>query len=1522
MKRILSIVLTVVMLVGILPIGVMAVDLPVNGGRIDITDNTLRVFNVEYMDVYKQTSFEAVSIEGATQEGTAIDVVLAADTNPAAALQVGFGGTGSGTTLQQTGNKGTLSDGKLTLNVEVTPFGGGRPQGPTATYTINFTIADSSSDSGEVTVTIITNLSESEVKYTQGKPADALKIEAKHSEGETVSYQWYSNTVNSTEGGTAIAEETTPSYTPATAETGTIYYYAVATCGELSATSKIAKITVEAPVVKFNTDLAEGEVKYTLGKPATALAAEAEYTGVTENPVTYQWYSYKDSIENAFAIPEATTASYTPETFEYGTTCYYVVAFCEGLTATSKTATIVVEEEPPLPVVNNVIDIADKRVYSYSRYYADVTNISISGADVERATQDDTTVDIVLDGVTALDAEVSVVFGTAVSNCTVSGHIRKVKLENGVATLVMVIEGKFAYSRKGTVTYTLNFSLGEGPLTPPVCLKQSDSFSTHSGVAVTLNLLDYFEGARAFYLMEAEEKTPLDSSVYTFMTFDEGEHTLVFAASNDKGECPDLVTVTINVTEIKSGAWLGIETSNGSVNYVLFTDVEGNAIEGLIAYLDGTAIKVSLPRSYIADKVMATFDLTQAGGYPKLSTNTAFNGTNDTKVYTTTLSGGSGRATMYLYNVKPGATSNNYTTYTIDYSIINEVPVLADGQSAVETAGITADLTYTVDLDGIFTDPDEDDYITGWRISVNGATPTDAVVDENNVYSYKTDTVGQHTLVFYGKDKYNSSSVETYTVSLNVENSVASYDVTVSAPEGSAPVFYSSAAAEEGTELYATSNDGIYNVKVPTNVSIISWRDNGVGMSANVSEENNALTLIKPSFIVKAGDDVDANAVVSVTHSSLSVVGNENNYLLLEGEKYNITAAPGADYEDGWKMGAINNYTLSEALVEINLVNKSTAFTIPSFAELTVSEASTNQGMAPVKLSPDKTTEPDPASETKTVLYRLTDGRVYEYRVSVPGDESYVTYVATFTKKGDGGITVTEEQLESGDNGRTTVDRDANSNRGRNVADLYTNVNAKGYKKLKVGDKFKLIATRNYRGVNADWLMGKSYYYIEPDFHYSVVDENGQPSDSVITIDDNGNITAKGEGSAIVLITYDAMTMNQEAELSEGSLGDYASRPNEFYGAIWPENTGVFVVTVGAGDSGIKTGITINEDKATSQKLTGKAIDAELDVIYFIGDKGEYTFTPATEGVKVSVANPTVSDKMSFTGFKEVKTNKDGSVTVPLTTGRNIVKLTKDGKAEYQVITAKGTNVKVNGVPLEAAEVAPGEKVCIEFDSIFAPVNRMMIYNTAAAVVYSKISGWDGRFAGNARGSYGEYNSFASYAPKRTVEHFVSGSIDDSGYSNSQVTTDGELVVPEDFEGKYFTLSGGSFNIGGFMPYLFGSHYEKLGTTPPASTTSENVNCYLGRMPDIVIPIAGTARTKTTVSEDKKAFAVNPVNIETGKTVILALYDGDTLTETQKKIYDGNEIPFTTEKAYTDAKVFVWDSISDLTPVCDGEIVR
>lgn len=69
-------------------------------------------------------------------------------------------------------------------------------------------------------------------------------------------------------------------------------------------------------------------------------------------------------------------------------------------------------------------------------------------------------------------------------------------------------------------------------------------------------------------------------------------------------------------------------------------------------------------------------------------------------------------------------------------------------------------------------------------------------------------------------------------------------------------------------------------------------------------------------------------------------------------------------------------------------------------------------------------------------------------------------------------------------------------------------------------------------------------------------------------------------------------------------------------------------------------------------------------------------------------------------------------------------------------------------------------------------------------------------------------------------------------------------------------------------------------------------------------------------------IVVKPVNIANGKTVVLALYDGDKLIEIKSGTYAGAEITFETDKNYTYAKAMVWNSFGDASPECAVKTVR
>lgn len=287
----------------------------------------------------------------------------------------------------------------------------------------------------------------------------------------------------------------------------------------------------------------------------------------------------------------------------------------------------------------------------------------------------------------------------------------------------------------------------------------------------------------------------------------------------------------------------------------------------------------------------------------------------------------------------------------------------------------------------------------------------------------------------------------------------------------------------------------------------------------------------------------------------------------------------------------------------------------------------------------------DGVSATFTLPVVSADGYLnYNHhfiRVQHPDGVTYWTFGKWNTAQE---FTITSNDLHIGDSSFTknTVNRF-----DKNIYDLgnvYLTVNQQGYKNVDVGQTFDLNVFRNWQAIesfiNAQIAL--------PDVHYRVIDENGNDSDIVTIAADSNNsgvatVTGNKAGTAIVLVTYDAMTHMQ------GQTSD-----SEYHGmsAIWPEFTGVFVVSVGADGTAIETNAVMDRLGAKTTPL-----DAEHDILYYFDGQGaSYSFKPE-EGCTVTVARSTVTDKMSFNGFTAdgVTVAADGTVTVTgLTTGRVI----------------------------------------------------------------------------------------------------------------------------------------------------------------------------------------------------------------------------------------------------------------------------
>lgn len=166
----------------------------------------------------------------------------------------------------------------------------------------------------------------------------------------TATYQWYSNTVNVSSGGTLITGATNATYIPPVFNVAaTYYFYATVTlsgngCGLV--TSNIAEIVVFSDP----TITAQPIVTQTLCQGATPTNLEVTASG-GNGSFTYQWYSNtNNNTTSGNSIAGATNATYSPPTTSVVTLYYYCIVSqaTPGCSVTSATAAVIVNASPTI----------------------------------------------------------------------------------------------------------------------------------------------------------------------------------------------------------------------------------------------------------------------------------------------------------------------------------------------------------------------------------------------------------------------------------------------------------------------------------------------------------------------------------------------------------------------------------------------------------------------------------------------------------------------------------------------------------------------------------------------------------------------------------------------------------------------------------------------------------------------------------------------------------------------------------------------------------------------------------------------------------------------------------------------------------------------------------------------------------------------------------------------------------------------------------------------------------------------
>lgn len=1066
-------------------------------------------------------------------------------------------------------------------------------------------------------------------------------------------------------------------------------------------------------------------------------------------------------------------------------------------------AAVMAVDGTEIPVNDNVVDITDRRIFDRSSgyYYVNATNIKVSGATVVGATEDGTTVNILLDGSTPPDREVSVTFGYSGNKCALSGHTGTVTLVDGEATLELAVKGYYTSSDKynATVNYTLKFAVAAAPTEVPARLQATDSKSVYVGVPMEIRLKGYFQNAAEYYLVDGEERTPLDGNSYIFKTMESGTHTLTFAAGNVVGVNPEYVTVTVEATDIQSGVLLGYETSAGSLDYILFADAEGNEIEFQDITVEGTEINMVLPQDFASNAtIKATFGLTQSGTYPFLSTKTATAGTSSNQAtgnkFTSkniTLSSGAASFTFYYFNTAPNG--SNQVTWKLNFKIFNNTPSFAEGVTGIDAKTLKAvEDTYSVDLSALFEDKDQQELT--YQVSINDGAYT--ACDAN--YSFNTDLAGTYVLKFKASDGLDEST-DIYTVTLTVENSDATFAVPVTVAE-----------SVEGLHFYADSLSGDLltyedgKVQVPLNVKRIWWKtDSGMTGTMAVSD-GSELTLQQTTFLVKTvlGAE-DTAATVTITDPEGNVVsGNGYVYLLDSGSGYSFKASPSSNVGSGWATNTVKDQTVTtdlEATVEITLaVSSAKTIIVDKDVELHVYYQS--KYFVVTEVSP---------------VYSIDNGDTITYVYSCPKQTTYQMGYMYFAKKGDlidkaGYLhSVTDITLSWEGETRTSAyraDYDRSTTYGARGDDsTFVNVNGKGHLVLGNGGTFRLRSWRIWEIIDSD----TTNVMIEPEFKYTRYGDDILSLSAAANCGTGGNnwvdLKATGSGVAFLEVGYEAVQIVHGYE--DGSFGGAVGQSSNFtYNATDPSRTAFIVVqTDGNAASDVTFGIMSNN---------GKAWDAEFDTFYFTGDYGRLTFTPSAASGIASVA---VSNNKGES-FTTLTADETGAYTAPIVSGANVIRITNDnGKTAYQVIRGDVITYTITNVTAGKSaddEIVPGDTVNIAITDWHPAQSKMSgIYNASGHFLNYQCS-WDGT----------------------TVSDNTDGTYSLNGLVLS-------VTIPEDATGSFVLTNGNiSYSYFGSDP---GAHRSISDSGAGQNTTAESKNAVFSSLADIEIPVAVPEYTVT-----------------------------------------------------------------------------
>ena len=1032
-----------------------------------------------------------------------------------------------------------------------------------------------------------------------------------------------------------------------------------------------AAVTVEftegsasAETPAFDTNLSSAALYYPVGIAADALTVAASVTNT--GTVAYQWYSGTDNATFS-PIDGAQSAAYTPSTAAAGTTYYYVVATNtaggSAATATSVTATVTVS-----PVTTEQVKLTAQDDGAF--LFAPQT-VTVSSDQAEQYGYRDSVA-----GISALDV-------------LVKAHALKL----GASFTLVSAPDYLAVSAAGSITR----SFGVSTMSVGFAV---NGIAPNDGVYVPA-----YQGNTGYTIRQAAVHT---DDLVEFYFYEDDYWMDQYAWFSQGGAITDGITTTAGQATALTleGYYIGFYGCNYTA-LAAAAAAKGAPIEDVQLALVNTETGA---RTDIAGAVTD----------------------EDGNVSVTFPAAGTYLLTAYM----PQEAIEEYfaspvilplATVTVS-GAANTAPTIKEGVTTPAGATVSPGEAYTLDLATIFEDADSDPLT--YTVAVDGADPVSADAS----YSYTPAAEGVTALVFTANDGTADSAA--YTVSLTAARTTTlTFRV---GPSTDSVTFYATTGYDaNGVDQYdanapLTATDGgvvsnyhVYTVKVPVTVTTISFRGTDAsgnslgGMTVDVDDAvGGVITLTQVELYVATsigGSYPTAEQVIAsvkdadnktATHGSTYVSGGLTRFrfLLFAGgnaELYSYYAIPQGALAQSYGTYVSLNATVTAATSTASVrltVPLLYAYTITAPTGATVQIFNQIRNFYAVRI--DEVGSTDNGDGTTAHAYQLPGSNSsLSYRVSMSGKITKAGWLPALTATGSKTVTWTD-----GDPAPTTRTNNVVASVAPYVEEnVLLNVNSQNFLELNQGGTFRLRAYRGWQIVNNI----TANIMIEPDFHYNVISGSGVVSVTPVT-NGNGNatcnwldITALNPGTAIIEITYDAITVD-------------GATYNGTYAASDPNRSGLLVVHVGANGSGISLGMS---NTFTGQYKSGSSVtpvsnttswDAEYDTVYFYGNSGTFSFSPVAAGsMSVEVLNAPAAG-----GSWTTLSPDEGVYTATILPGNNIIRITSGDTVEYQIVRGAPVTTTITNVSRPGQPVRPGDSVSISFNGLYMPLPKFSgIYN-------------------------------------------------------------------------------------------------------------------------------------------------------------------------------------------------------------------